>query len=87
MQESPNKKWLARWADDLSCAVFALANAVTIMYFIVDRTTKVFLPPPPSPSRCAHATTACSCHQHQHHPYLIATRSQTSRLSGRISRK
>lgn len=39
-QESPHKRWLAALADDLSCAVFALANAVTIMYIIVDRSTK-----------------------------------------------
>lgn len=36
-QEKPQ---LAAWVDDLSCAVFALANAVTIMYIIVDRSTK-----------------------------------------------
>lgn len=39
-QDSPYKRWLGAWSDDLSCAIFALANAVTVMYFIVDRSTK-----------------------------------------------
>ena len=29
-----------QWADDLSCALFGLANAVTIMFYTLEATTK-----------------------------------------------
>ena len=41
LQDSPNKWRLDKWANDLSCAVFSLANVVTIMYYIVDTSTHV----------------------------------------------
>lgn len=41
MQDNKWKDTLDRWADDLSCALFALANVVTIMYYIVDTSTGV----------------------------------------------
>ncbi len=41
VQDSPNKWRLDKWANDLSCAVFSLANVVTIMYYIVDTSTHV----------------------------------------------
>lgn len=41
MQDSRHKQRLERWADDVSCALFSLANVVTIMYYIVDTSTNV----------------------------------------------
>lgn len=41
MQDNKWKAALDRWSDDLSCALFALANVVTIMYYIVDTSTGV----------------------------------------------
>ena len=41
LQDSPHKWRLDKWANDLSCAVFSLANVVTIMYYIVDTSTHV----------------------------------------------
>lgn len=40
-QDNPWKGGLDSLADDLSCSIFALANVVTIMYYIVDTSTKV----------------------------------------------
>lgn len=40
MQESKSQKTLDRIADDLSCALFGLANAVTIMFYTLEATTK-----------------------------------------------
>lgn len=40
-QDSQYKRRLERWADDVSCALFSLANVVTIMYYIVDTSTNV----------------------------------------------
>ena len=40
-QDNKWKDTLDRWADDMSCALFGLANVVTIMYYIVDTTTGV----------------------------------------------
>ena len=40
VQESKRQKSLARIADDLSCALFGLANAVTIMFYTLEATTK-----------------------------------------------
>ena len=45
-QDSPYRWRLDKWADDLSCAVFSLANVVTIMYYIVDTSTHVRLDAP-----------------------------------------
>lgn len=36
LQDSPQKRALAAWADDLSCAIFGLSNSVTLMYYIID---------------------------------------------------
>jgi hypothetical protein len=41
LQDSRYRWRLEKWADDLSCAVFSLANVVTIMYYIVDTSTHV----------------------------------------------
>lgn len=41
LQDSPHKWRVDKWANDLSCAVFSLANVVTIMYYIVDTSTHV----------------------------------------------
>lgn len=40
LQESPQKERLERWSDDLSCALFGLANVVTIMFYTLEATTK-----------------------------------------------
>ena len=40
-QDSKYKQRLEQWADDVSCALFSLANVVTIMYYIVDTSTNV----------------------------------------------
>ena len=40
VQESKIQKTIARVADDLSCALFGLANAVTIMFYTLEATTK-----------------------------------------------
>lgn len=40
-QDSRYKRRLERWADDMSCALFSLANVVTIMYYIVQTSTNV----------------------------------------------
>lgn len=40
MQESKSQRVLAQLADDLSCALFGLANAVTIMFYTLEATTK-----------------------------------------------
>lgn len=41
MSQAPKSRIaLSAWADDLSCAVFGLANVVTIMYYILEATTK-----------------------------------------------
>lgn len=32
-------RFLNEWADDLSCALFGMANSVTAMYYLIDATT------------------------------------------------
>ena len=39
MQDPQWKLWLEDWADDLSCALFSLANVVTGMYYMIDAAT------------------------------------------------
>lgn len=34
-----NSRLLNTWADDLSCALFGMANSVTAMYYLIDATT------------------------------------------------
>ena len=36
MQVGSRQKWLKTWSDDLSCALFGLANVVTVMYYAID---------------------------------------------------
>ena len=40
LQESATQRRIAQWGDDLSCALFGLANAVTIMFYTLEATTK-----------------------------------------------
>ncbi len=42
-QAPARQRWLAAWADDLACFAFGLAHCVTVMYYSVDRTTKLAL--------------------------------------------
>jgi hypothetical protein len=35
-QDQKIKKKLQEWADDISCAIFGLAGAVTIMYHVLE---------------------------------------------------
>ena len=39
MQDPQRKLWLEDWADDLSCALFSLANVVTGLYYMIDAAT------------------------------------------------
>lgn len=38
MQDPVTSRKLNHWADDLSCALFGLANVVTAMYYLIDAT-------------------------------------------------
>lgn len=38
VQDPTRSKQLNHWADDLSCALFGLANVVTAMYYLIDAT-------------------------------------------------
>lgn len=40
LKESKAQNIVKIWADDLSCALFGLANAVTIMFYFLEATTK-----------------------------------------------
>ncbi|KAK9825775.1 hypothetical protein WJX74_006903 [Apatococcus lobatus] len=42
-QVPSRQQWLAAWTDDLACFGFGLAHCVTVMYYSVDRTTKLAL--------------------------------------------
>lgn len=39
LQNPVQSKFLNIWADDLSCALFGMANSVTAMYYLIDATT------------------------------------------------
>lgn len=39
LQDPVQSRFLNEWADDLSCALFGLANSVTAMYYLIDATT------------------------------------------------
>ena len=39
MQDPYNSRLLNTWADDLSCALFGMANSVTALYYLIDATT------------------------------------------------
>lgn len=39
LQDPVQSKKLNIWADDLSCALFGMANSVTAMYYLIDATT------------------------------------------------
>ena len=38
-QDPVKSRFLNDWADDLSCALFGMANSVTAMYYLIDATT------------------------------------------------
>ena len=40
MKASAEKRKAAIWADDLACALFSMANVVTIMFYTLEATTK-----------------------------------------------
>ena len=39
LQDPHNSRMLNMWADDLSCALFGMANSVTAMFYLIDATT------------------------------------------------
>lgn len=39
LQDPQNSRFLNTWADDLSCALFGMANSVTAMFYLIDATT------------------------------------------------
>jgi len=39
LQDPHNSRMLNIWADDLSCALFGMANSVTAMFYLIDATT------------------------------------------------
>lgn len=39
VQDPVQSRFLNEWADDLSCALFGLANSVTAMFYLIDATT------------------------------------------------
>ncbi len=39
LQDPYNSRVLNMWADDLSCALFGMANSVTAMFYLIDATT------------------------------------------------
>ena len=40
-QDGKGKRLVEDWADDISCAVFGMANVVTLMYYGIDAATQV----------------------------------------------